>query len=62
MRLILASFEDHEAKPEPVTLGQDLRNEIEDVFLSEDGIDPKSDLMKTIGRPRNFPFDLIGNK
>ena len=60
VRQILASFDDQESRLEPVALGQDLRSEIEEVFLSDDGIDPESELMKTIGRPHNFPFDLMG--
>ena len=59
-RLVIASFMELKQLPEPVTLGQDLRMEIEDVFLSDDAIDPGSELMKTIGRPHNFPFDLMG--
>ena len=60
VRLVVASFMEQMPLPDPVTLGSDLRSQIEDVFLSEDGIDPGSELMKTIGRPRNFPFDLMG--
>ena len=60
MRLVVSSYKEQGPSAEPVTLGQDLRAEIEDVFLSDGAIDPGSDLIKTIGRPRNFPYDLIG--
>ena len=43
-------------------LSQELRREIERVFLSADCIDPESDLLKFICPPRNFPYDLAGKE
>ena len=60
MRHIVDSYCQGKSLTEKVELGQDLKSEIEQVFLWPDAIDPESDLMKTISPPGNFPYDLLG--
>ena len=43
-----------------VILEQNLKSEIERVFLSNDAIEDDSYLMKNIARPLGFPVDVIG--
>ena len=60
MKLAIACYRKQYPFLEPIELGQDLRTDIERVFLSDEAIHPGSDLMETIGRPRNFPVDIVG--
>ena len=60
MRQVIEMYNGEKLTEHKVELSQDLRSKIETVFLSTDAIDPESDVLKAICRPRNFPYDLTG--
>ena len=57
---VIERFNHQRSQCEDPTISEDLRSDIEKIFLSHDAIDPGSDLMKLIARPRPFPQDIVG--
>ena len=57
---VVSSFSMQKSRHDQLSISDELIADIERIFLSQDIIDPGSDLMKTISRPFSFPKDQIG--